>query len=292
MNSYNKFNYTMMSECLQNQMNSQQLYYYYMNQFNNSYNFYQNYCFSKNNNIKNKNIILTKKSNNINITKRTNFRDYKENKENNSENNIFERINNIKMSYRKKNSINTIICDSSFNSFSSEEEDEISEEIDEKINYKKKQNEKRKRLSNISEGISETSEFTSNTSFYSKEEKVIYSEKIENKVENKTEIQQKLNNIGKKNEYGDYKGNPKFENTEILRVNVKISKDKISVFKLKRYDDIFETIKLFCEINSVDEKLIKPLIIKSLSTLNTIYQVMNSKLDNQQMNLLKEIKNI
>ena len=49
---------------------------------------------------------------------------------------------------------------------------------------------------------------------------------------------------------------------------------------------------MFCEINSVDEKLIKPLIIKSLSALNTIYQVMNSQLDNQQINVLKTIKKI
>ena len=71
---------------------------------------------------------------------------------------------------------------------------------------------------------------------------------------------------------------------------MKISKDKTAVFRLKRYDDLFLTIKLFCEINSIDEKLMKPLIIKSLTTLNTIYQVMNSKLDNEQINILKEIK--
>ena len=53
---------------------------------------------------------------------------------------------------------------------------------------------------------------------------------------------------------------------------------------------MFETIKLFCEINSVDEKLIKPLIIKSLSTLNTIYQIMNCKLDKEQIDLIQKIK--
>ena len=89
---------------------------------------------------------------------------------------------------------------------------------------------------------------------------------------------------------GEYEGNPEFENTVILLVNVKISKDKIAIFKLKRYDDVFETIKLFCEINLIDENLIKPLIIKSLNTLNTIYQIMNCKLDNKQINLLKNIK--
>ena len=75
-------------------------------------------------------------------------------------------------------------------------------------------------------------------------------------------------------------------------MNVKLSKDRTAIFKLKRFDDLFLTIKLFCEINSVDEKLIKPLIIKSLTTLNTIYQVMNSKLDENQIGVLKNIKNL
>ena len=88
----------------------------------------------------------------------------------------------------------------------------------------------------------------------------------------------------------EYEGNPEFENTVILLVNVKISKDKTAIFKLKRYDDVFETIKLFCEIYSIDEYLIKPLIIKSLNTLNTIYQIMNCNLDNRQINVLKNIK--
>ena len=84
--------------------------------------------------------------------------------------------------------------------------------------------------------------------------------------------------------------NPNFENIEVLRVKVKLGNDNIAVFKLKRYDDLFETIKLFCEINLVDEKLIKPIIIESLSTLNTIYQIMNSKLDDYQISILQKIK--
>ena len=86
--------------------------------------------------------------------------------------------------------------------------------------------------------------------------------------------------------------NPKLENTEILRVKVKISKDNLAEFKLKRYDDVFETIKLFCEINGVKEELIKPLIMKSLSAMNTIYQVMNTKIsDEEDIELLKKLKN-
>ena len=84
--------------------------------------------------------------------------------------------------------------------------------------------------------------------------------------------------------------NPNFENIEVLRVKVKLGNDNIAVFKLKRYDDLFETIKLFCEINLVDEKLIKPIIIESLCTLNTIYQIMNSKLDDYQISILQKIK--
>ena len=86
--------------------------------------------------------------------------------------------------------------------------------------------------------------------------------------------------------------NPQLENTEILRVKVKISKDNLAEFKLKRYDDVFETIKLFCEINGVKEELIKPLIMKSLSALNTIYQAMNTKIYNEEdIKLLKKLKN-
>ena len=281
MNSYNKFNCMMMNTYLQNSLNNQEiLYYYYINQFNRPYYISQNYNL---NNYQKKNFLI-KKNNKRNVINRNKFKEDKENIPLNKANNIFEKINNIKMSYRKKNSVNTIICDSSFSSFSpSESDEEIIEEINENIISKKPKKDKRKRLSFISEGISDTSECTSNTSFYSKEK-----EKIEKENKNENKSNNTRQNIISK----EYKVNCKFENTEILRVNVKISKDKIAVFKLKRFDDIFETIKLFCEINSVDEKLIKPLITKSLSALNTIYQVVNCKLNTQQINLLKKIKDI
>ena len=132
----------------------------------------------------------------------------------------------------------------------------------------------------------ETSNSNNSLNSFSNEE-----DKITNKKVSDINLEKKQNDnsfaYGKNKKY---EGNPKFENIEILRVNVKVEKDKIAVFRLKRYDDIFETIKLFCEINLVDEKLIKPLIIKSLSTLNTIYQIMNSKLDDERINMLQKIK--
>ena len=86
--------------------------------------------------------------------------------------------------------------------------------------------------------------------------------------------------------------NPYYENTEILKVNVKLPNNRTVVFKLRRFDDLFLTIKLFCEINSIDEKLIKPLIIKSLCTINTIYQIYNSSISSENISILKRIKNI
>ena len=74
-------------------------------------------------------------------------------------------------------------------------------------------------------------------------------------------------------------------------MKVKIGENKFAYFKLKRFDDIFMTIQYFCEINNLDEKMIKPLIIKSLCAINTIYQVMNSKIDQNNLELLKEVQN-
>ena len=88
-----------------------------------------------------------------------------------------------------------------------------------------------------------------------------------------------------------HKTNPAFENTVILNVKVKISKDNIAIFKLKRFDDIFTTIQYFCEINNLDERFIKPLIIKSLCAINTLYQVMNSNINKDNLELLQTIKN-
>ena len=85
---------------------------------------------------------------------------------------------------------------------------------------------------------------------------------------------------------------PMVENTEILKVNVKISKDKYVVFKLRRFDDLFLTVKLFCEINSIEEKLIRPLITKALCTLNSIYQIYNTQLDSRNIKILQMLKTI
>ena len=237
---------------------------YFMNQMNNgilykTYN--KQFCY----NSKTKNIYNFRQNNNM-----MNFRNFQKKRDLYS-NHSNTNKKKIKMTFQKKNSVNAI-CDSSFNSSTSDEEHEDSFEEKDLIEFRTEKSKKR-RLSNTS-GVSTCPSNSSNQSFMTK---------FEDKNSNENLV---------KNDNNDYKGNPQYENTEILKVNVKISKDKFATFKLKRYDDVFETIKLFCEINSVDEKLIKPLIIKSLSTLNTIYQIVNCKLEKEQINLLKEIKNI
>ena len=278
----NMANYSLMNNMhFMNQMNNGIFYKTCNNQFYNNSKAYNIYNFSQNNNMMNFRNFKKKRDLFLNQSNANNKTQYirkeiinDENKENNindNDENIYLRINKIKMAYHKKNSVNAI-CDCSFNSSTSDEEHEDSFEEKDLIEFKTEKSKKR-RLSNTS-GVSTCPSNSSNQSFKTKFE------------------EKKLNKNLVKNDNDDYKGNPQYENTEILKVNVKISKDKFATFKLKRYDDVFETIKLFCEINSVDEKLIKPLIIKSLSTLNTIYQIVNCKLEKEQINLLKQIKHI
>ena len=213
----------------------------------------------------------------------------------------------IQLKKRKKYSIDSTDSNKTSSSISNEEINDLEEKNDENkefsefnlsenlniskenkyvISKGKKGGRRNSNISKVSD-CSKCSKSTScSTSTFIKEKDVSKDAtgKFANSPKNEEERKNESSSINK------YQGNPDFENTVILNVNVKISKDKTAVFRLKRYDDLFLTIKIFCEINSIDEKLMKPLIIKSLTTLNTIYQVMNSKLDNEQINILKEIK--
>ena len=113
---------------------------------------------------------------------------------------------------------------------------------------------------------------------------------IENNLQLNNEPFNKFNSVN--NELISPNLNPIIENTDILQVNVKIAKDKNVLFKLRRFDDLFLTVKLFCEINSIEEKLIKPIISKTLCTLNSIYQVYNAQIDSNNMNILKMVKTL
>ena len=196
----------------------------------------------------------------------------------NNNGNIFKKINIIKMKKRRKNSRDTNASSTSYNStkysFIDEEEksDSDSEIIRKEPKIKNNSINVPNSNNNTNFGISQ--ECLQNNNNYNHNDEKIVNDLFINNTQDKR----------------DYIGNPEFENTEILRVEVKLSVDKKAIFRLKRYDDVFETIKVFCEINKIEESLIKPLIIKSLCTLNTIYLLMNSNLNRNQYNLLKEIQ--
>ena len=80
------------------------------------------------------------------------------------------------------------------------------------------------------------------------------------------------------------------ENTDILEINVKVSEEENLIFKIRRYDDMFKTVKMFCEINKLDIKLIRPLIIHIIRALNSIYGIYNLSLKSDEIKFLKEIK--
>ena len=80
------------------------------------------------------------------------------------------------------------------------------------------------------------------------------------------------------------------ENTDILEINVKLSEQKTLVFKIRRYDDMFKTVKIFCEINKLDTKLIRPLIIYIIKALNSIYGLYNLNLKGEEIRFLKDVK--
>ena len=121
-----------------------------------------------------------------------------------------------------------------------------------------------------------------------KKKKSISSEIKKSFSDNINEPYNKFNSIN--NEIISQNINPLIENTEILTIKVKLGKDKYALFKLRRFDDLFLTVKLFCEINLIEEKLIKPIITKVLCGLNSIYQIYNSKIENDNIKILKMVQ--
>ena len=82
----------------------------------------------------------------------------------------------------------------------------------------------------------------------------------------------------------------KKENTCILEINVKISKDKTYNFILKRFDDLFETVQIFCQINELDTNLYIPIIVNIIKALNSIYGIYNLKLNEKEIQKLLLLK--
>ena len=197
------------------------------------------------------------------------------------ENNKYS-INNIKSDLKN---INSYISIKEKNNISSNEENNINIGVQTKNNVNNKnpmistpkQQKKNKKIKKSQKNVS------------SKELEIKKS--ISSNIENDCKLNEPYNKFNSvNNELNTPIINPITENTEILQVNVKIAKDKNVIFKLRRFDDLFLTVKLFCEINSIEEKLMKPIITKALCTLNSIYQIYNTQLDSTSISVLKMLK--
>ena len=173
------------------------------------------------------------------------------------------------------------------------------------INFHKKKDEKNsiKKERKLSFNSSQNNESTKpsinieNISLSSNKEK-----DVSNEEKNEKNLNINLNNNFIKNKFDEDKNNIELkqkiqqsnkylENTEVLHLKVKISENEIVTIKIKRYDDLFLTINFFCEIYSIDEQLMKPIILKTLSALNTIYQIYNCNISDENINILKMVKN-
>ena len=80
------------------------------------------------------------------------------------------------------------------------------------------------------------------------------------------------------------------ENINILEINVKISKDKIIEFKLKKYDDMFQVAEEACKKNGLSEDHVKFFVYTIIKALNSIYGIYNLKLKEEEIKTLMNLK--
>ena len=217
--------------------------------------------------------------------------------EDNNINEISNDLNNVKKKKFKKYSIKNIPHSKikkeyEKNSFKKEKDkiDKNKDKKERKLSFSSNQTNESTKQSFNTQGTCSTNIEKNVSQDIKNENYLIYLNNDKNKeIKNKFDEDNLINDNTKTNDKIPHT-NKYLENTEVLKVNVKISKNKIATFKVKRYDDLFYTINLFCEIYSIDEKLMKPLIIKTLCTLNTIYQIYNSDMSKENIEILKNVK--
>ena len=102
----------------------------------------------------------------------------------------------------------------------------------------------------------------------------------ENKNKNKS-----INYYNKFNSIKEYTS----ENTVILTLKIKVSKNDYRIFNLKKYDDLFISLQKFFDLNQIKPSLIKPIVTKILLSLNKIFWVLNSKIGNYDQEYLSSL---
>jgi hypothetical protein len=80
------------------------------------------------------------------------------------------------------------------------------------------------------------------------------------------------------------------ENTEIL--NVKFNFDGDKILRISRFDDIFQTVKFFCEQNRIPDYFLKSILINVTQALDYIYKIYNSRLGKIDSEYIKSIETL
>ena len=111
-----------------------------------------------------------------------------------------------------------------------------------------------------------------------------------NKSNNKTK-KGKLNNQKKKyfNKFNSSKENITNENTVILTLKIKVGKNDIRYFHLKKYDDLFISLEKFFDLNKISQSLIKPFVNQIFDALNKIFWIINNKIGIYDIKYLRSL---
>ena len=103
-------------------------------------------------------------------------------------------------------------------------------------------------------------------------------EKNQSDINNNLEIKSRKKSKIYYNKFNNSKENFLNENTIILTVKIKVGKNDIRSFNLKKYDDLFVSLEKFVNINKINQELVKPLVTKIFKTLNKIFWLINNKI--------------
>ena len=233
--------------------------------------------FNQNNSV---NLILTPNNNNINESVKEgknilNFNNNDNKIENHSAKELNNIINNIKINF--KNGIND------FRFYPNEKgtKTEVKNYRYDNNIFNNKKNSKNNYFN--SEFLEQNNKIndekmTISSSHNSKKNSINCFEKNLSDINNNLEIKSRKKSKIYYNKFNNSKENFLNENTIILTVKIKVGKNDIRSFNLKKYDDLFVSLEKFVNINKINQELVKPLVTKIFKTLNKIFWLINNKI--------------
>ena len=80
------------------------------------------------------------------------------------------------------------------------------------------------------------------------------------------------------------------QNTDVLKIEIKISKSKVLYLKFGKSDNVYEVVNKFCKENNLDYISRFIIISNVLKGLNSIYSIYNLNLREDEIQFIKELK--